>query len=261
MDLDVHSPNENIRKIEDIIDIQKANGNFNVRQVAFKLPSESESKVSANVAKSLESGLTKSISDSGGNKKFKKLRSKRHKSPLPDVISWPSDSDITVLRMKLCLSNDVKEKVGNNIPGDGLHQPDSSSMTNLATLIRQSQPASKHSLNIEEYLMPLTSWEREQDHEPEPEKAEPNVEEAQPNDYNIAKYKYEFFAYEPKCSRQNNEIMSSKDSQSGYSKLTKKSKMARFLRLYFCPCCTCLYRLETMRDEPSTYFSKRTEMY
>ncbi|KAJ8729127.1 hypothetical protein PYW08_000708 [Mythimna loreyi] len=260
MDLDVHSPNENIRKIEDIIDIQKANGNFNVRQVAFKLPLEPESKVSANVAKSLESGLTKSISDSGSKKKFKKLRSKRHKSPLPDVISWPSDSDITVLRMKLCLSSDLKEKVGNIIPGDGLHQPDSSSMTNLATLIRQSQTASKHSLNIEEYLVPLTSWEREQELDQEPEKEGPILEKTQPTDY-ITKYKHEFIAYEPRCSRENNEMLSSKDSQSGYSKLTKKSKMARFLRLYFCPCCTCLYRLEKMRDEPSIYFSKRPEMY
>lgn len=254
MELNVHCPNENIRKIEDIIDIQKANGNFNVRQVAFKLPSESGSTVSANVARSLESGLTKSKSDSGSKKKFKKLRSKRHKSPLPDVISWPSDSDITVLRMKLC--SDLKDKVGDLIPGDGLHQPDSSSMTNLATLIRQSQPPSKHSLNIEEFLLPLTSWEREQEPDQEPEKEEPIHEEEQPPDY-LAKIKHEFYSYKARCSHENHENLSSKDSQSGYSKLTKKSKMARFLRLYFCPCCTCLYRLEKMRDEPSVYFSKR----
>ncbi|XP_047041585.1 uncharacterized protein LOC124645754 [Helicoverpa zea] len=259
--MDVHTANENIRKIEDIIDIQKANGNFNTRQVAFNLPSESDSTVSANLAKSLESGLSKSKSESDNKKKFKKLRSKRHKSPLPDVISWPSDSDITVLRMKLCLtSSDLKEKVGNLIPGDGLHQPDSSSMVNLATLIRQSQTPSKHSFNIEEYLLPLTSWEREQDQdvEEEPEKEEPIVEEEQPNDI-AAKFKRDFAVYEARCSHDHNENLSSKDSQSGYSKITKKSKLARFLRLYFCPCCTCLYRLEKMRDEPSAYFTNRKE--
>lgn len=263
MDLNVHSPNESIRKIEDIIDIQKANGNFNVRQVAFNLPSESESTVSANLAKSLESGLFKNKSDVDNKKKIKKLRSKRQKSPLPDVISWPSDSDITVLRMKLCLtSSDLKEKVGNLIPGDGLHQPDSSSMVNLATLIRQSQPPSKHSFNIEEYLLPLTSWEREQDQDQdqdqEPEKEEPKVEEKETKDF-PGKFKHDFNAYEAMCSQENNENISSKDSQSVYSKITKKSKLARFLRLYFCPCCTCLYRLEKMRDDPSVYFTKRKD--
>ncbi|CAH1644649.1 unnamed protein product [Spodoptera littoralis] len=259
MDINVISPDESIRKIEDIIDIQKANGNFSVRQVAFNLPSESASSVSANVAKSLESGLTKTKSDSDSKKKLKKLRSKRHKSPLPDVISWPSDSDITVLRMKLCLtSSDMKEKVGNIIPGDGLHQPDSSSMVNLATLIRQSQPPSKHNVHMEEYLMPLTSWEREQEHEPE--KEEPIVEEEQVDDFS-AKCLHEYSVFEPRCSHELNDHLSSKDSQSGYSKITKKSKFARFLRLYFCPCCTCLYRLEKMRDEPSEYFTKRKEVY
>lgn len=253
MELNVHCPNENIRKIEDIIDIQKANGNFNVRQVAFKLPSESGSTVSANIAKSLESGLSKSKSDSGSKKKFKKLRLKRPKSPLPEVISWPSDSDITVLRMKLC--GDLKEKVGNLIPGDGLHQPDSSSMTNLATLIRQSQPPSKHSLNIEEFLLPLTSWEREQETDQEAEREE-LIHEEEPPDY-VAKIKYDLNSCKARCSYDNYGNLSSKDSQSEFSKLTKKSKMARFLRLYFCPCCTCLYRLEKMRDEPSIYFSKR----
>lgn len=261
MDLDVHSPNESIRKIEDIIDIQKANGNFSVRQVAFNLPSESESTISANLAKSLESGLSKTKSDSDNKKKVKKLRSKRQKSPLPDVISWPSDSDITVLRMKLCLtSSDLKEKVGNLIPGDGLHQPDSSSMINLATLIRQSQPPSKQSFNIEEYLLPLTSWERDQDQDQdqEAEKDEPIVVEEKPNE-NPMIYKHGFNIYEAMCSHDHNENLSSKDSQSGYSNITKKSKLARFLRMYFCPCCTCLYRLEKMRDDPSVYFTKRKD--
>ncbi|CAH0700299.1 unnamed protein product [Spodoptera exigua] len=260
MDINVISPDESIRKIEDIIDIQKANGYFNVRQVAFNLPSESASSVSANTAKSLESGLSKTKSDSENKKKLKKIRSKRHKSPLPDVVSWPSDSDITVLRMKLCLTDsDVKEKVGNLIPGDGLHQPDSSSMVNLATLIRQSQPPSKQNIYMEEYLMPLTSWEREQDPDQEPEKEAPMVEEEQENDFST-KCLHAHGVYEPRCSHELNLHLCSKDSQSSYSKITRKSKFARFLRLYFCPCCTCLYRLEKMRDEPSEYFTKGKEV-
>ncbi|KAJ0182150.1 hypothetical protein K1T71_002872 [Dendrolimus kikuchii] len=161
MDINVHTDNRNIRKIEDIIDIQKANGNFSVRQVAFNLPADNESIVSrsSNVAKSLESGLS---NNSKTSRKKQKLRSSRNKSPMPDVISWPSDSDITVLRMQISLDcNDLQDK-NTDIPGDGLHQPDSSSMINLATLMRRSQPASKHSLNLEEYLLPLTSWEQEE---------------------------------------------------------------------------------------------------
>ncbi|CAG4981953.1 unnamed protein product [Parnassius apollo] len=158
MDLKAESQDSQIRQIEDIIDIQKANGNINARQVAFNLPSCTESITSVNLAKSLESGLSNGNSNLQKNK-TKKQRYKRHKSPLPDAISWPSDSDITVLRMKLCLKNTLKEETANTVPGDGLHHRDSSSMVNLATLMLQSQPASKHSLNLEECLLPLSSWE------------------------------------------------------------------------------------------------------
>ncbi|XP_075991751.1 uncharacterized protein LOC142987085 [Anticarsia gemmatalis] len=256
MDVDVQTHDESIRKIEDIIDIQKANGNF--RQVAFNLPSQSES-TAANLAKSLESGLTLTKSDSESKKKLKKMRSNRQKSPLSDVISWPSDSDITVLRMKLCItSSDLKEKVGNLIPGDGLHQRDSSSMINLATLIRQSQPPSKHSFNIEEYLLPLTSWERERDQEPESEAKDPilKVEEPEAVDFET-KFKNDYDVYDAVCSHRHGNF-SSKDSASEFSKVGTVSKLARFLRLYFCPCCTCLYKLEKIGEDPSMYFTKRS---
>lgn len=249
MDLNVNSQDETIRKIEDIIDIQKAKGNFSVRQVAFNLPSESNSTGSTNLTKSLESGLSKDKSKPESiHKKLKKLRSKRSKSPLPDVISWPSDSDITVLRMKLCLNNTIKDNVGNVILGDGLHQPDSSSMVNLATLILQSQSPSKHSINVEEYLLPLTSWE----HQKSQDKkllVEDEVRESYATKLNCQA--------DAMCSHENDNYLSSRDSD--YSRTTRKSKMARFLRLYFCPCCTCLYRLEKMQEEPSACFTKRKE--
>lgn len=260
MDVEVPIQNENVRKIEDIIDIQKANGNFSMRQVVFNLPPAPDTActVSANSAKSLESGLSKSKSDDS-KKKLKKFRLNRQKSPLPDVVSWPSDSDITVLRMKLCLTNtDPKERVVNVIPGDGLHQRDSSSMVNLATLIRHSQPPSKANFNIEEYLMPLTSWDREQEVYTESENKDFKVgsDETQTidlaskfaNDYNNI--------YKAMCSHEYVNF-SSQDTNSEYSKIGTVSKFARFLRLYFCPCCTCLYRLEKMREEPSAYFTKQ----
>ncbi|KAM3957535.1 uncharacterized protein ACR2FA_008447 [Aphomia sociella] len=253
MDASVHSQDECIRKIEDIIDIQKTKGNFNVRQVAFNLPSETASTVSTSLTKSLDSGLSEAKQEYN-NKKPMKLKTRRHRSPLPDVISWPSDSDITVLRMKLCLtSSDLKEKVGNAIPGDGLHQPDCSSMVNLATLILQSQHPSKHSVNIEEYLLPLSSWEENQ--EQENEVKEPLLEE--PADDNLRQFNNEIKLYEAMCSRRYNNDLSSLDST--MYKRNKKSKVARFLRLYFCPCCTCLYNLEKMRDDPSVYFTKRNK--
>lgn len=252
MDISVHPQDDNIRKIEDIIDIQKAKGNYSVRQVAFNLPSESNSTGSTNLAKSLESGLSiEKNKPEGIHKKLKKLRAKRSKSPLPDVISWPSDSDITVLKLKLCMTNsDLKEKVGNVFLGDGLHQPDSSSMVNLATLILQSQSPSKHSMNVEEYLLPLTSWEHQQNRGPrkdllvEEEKCEAQAYTAQLTNRPNAM-----------CSHEEDNYYSSQDSD--FSKTTTKSKMARFLRLYFCPCCTCLYRLEKMQEEPSACFTKR----
>lgn len=249
MDAIAIQSDEIIRKIEDIIDIQMANGNFNTRQVAFDLPSEVENPVSANIAKSLESGLSNTKSEGIRKKKIKKTRSKRYKSPLPDVISWPSDSDITVLRMKLCLTTELKDNVGKEVPGDGLHHPDSSSMVNLATLMNRPQ-ASKQSVNIEEYLLPLTSWERGQE---------------------------ELVTFQPKILPESvilpilgeKEKNRATSSRPGISKFDddyeyrpqddKKSKMARFLRLYFCPCCTCLYKMENMSDEPSTYRTKHKE--
>lgn len=254
MDLSVHSPDETIRKIEDIIDIQKAKGNFTVRQVAFNLPSESNSTGSTNLAKSLESGLSKEQSKPESiHKKLKKLKSKRSKSPLPDVVSWPSDSDITVLRMKLCLTtSNLKENMGNVILGDGLHQPDSSSMVNLATLMMHSETPSKHSLNVEEYLLPLTSWEHQQTRDVEKNLV---VEEEACEAYALELDRQRLA--KAMCSHDRDNYLSSRDSD--YSKSTKKSKMARFLRLYFCPCCTCLYRLEKMQEEPSACFTKRKE--
>lgn len=228
-----------ITKIEDIIDIQKANGNINVRQVAFRLPSETDSSMSAGVAKSLETGLTKAKVEH--KKKAKKIRSKRQKGLIPDVVSWPSDSDITVLRMKL-YSDSGDKKMGDIILGDGLHQPDSSSMINLATLILKSQPPSKQSL-VEEYLLPLTSWE----HAMEPDVKKPVVPLSDTSE--VAEVK----SYEARCSHKNE--LSLKDSDVCDS--NTKSKVARFLRLYFCPCCTCLYELEKMQEEPSGCFTKR----
>ncbi|XP_045762144.1 uncharacterized protein LOC123865243 [Maniola jurtina] len=220
-----------ITKIEDIIDIQKANGNINVRQVAFRLPSETDSSLSAGVAKSLETGLSKAKSE---HKKKKKLRSKGQKSLLAELVSWPSDSDITVLRMKLYTRD---KNMGNIILGDGLHQPDSSSMVNLATLILKSQPPSKQSL-VEEYLLPLTSWE----HAMDPNVKVPVVKEALSDTSEVTN---EVRSHHARCS-QDSEVCES----------NTKSKVARFLRLYFCPCCTCLYKLERMQEEPSTCFTK-----
>ncbi|XP_069356380.1 uncharacterized protein [Maniola hyperantus] len=221
-----------ITKIEDIIDIQKANGNINVRQVAFRLPSETDSSLSTGLTKSLETGLTKVKLE---HKKKKKLRSKRQKSLLADLVSWPSDSDITVLRMKL-YSTTRDKNMGNIILGDGLHQPDSSSMVNLATLILKSQPPSKQSL-VEEYLLPLTSWE----HAVDSDAKKPVMNEAVSDTSATSEVK----SYHARCS-QDSDVCDS----------NKKSKVARFLRLYFCPCCTCLYKLEKMQEEPSTCFTK-----
>lgn len=238
----VQSPNESIRKIEDIIDIQKANGNYSsVRQVAFNLPMPAEAEgaeagcaCAAGLARSLDSGLSKNKSGAASKKP---KRNKRHASPLPDVVSWPSDSDITVLRMRLCLRGDeLREAVGDAKPGDGLHRPDSSSMVNLATLMLQSQPPSKHSLAAaEEYLLPLTSWER---------RDVPPLHDPHPSPPGAALPCYHA------C-----DDLSSKDSGL-FSRLGTKSKIAKFLRLFFCPCCTCLYEMEKMRDEPSVYLTK-----
>lgn len=216
MDPVIPSANDNIRKIEDIIDIQKANGNFSVRQVAFTLPAQ-EAGGAAAAARSLESGLASRLA----RRKTKK-RSKRPRSPLPDAVSWPSDSDITVLRMKLCLEDAAtpRGKVGDAALGDGLHRPDGSSMVNLATLVLHSQPASKHSLPSEEFLLPLTSWEP-----PRPPPQSPAATLA-PIDSNMMPHP------------------------------TRTSKLAKFLRLYFCPCCTCLYEMEKMREEQSVYLTR-----
>lgn len=217
MDPVIPSANDNIRKIEDIIDIQKANGNFSVRQVAFTLPAE-EAGGAAAAARSLESGLAARLA----RRKVKK-RSKRPRSPLPDAVSWPSDSDITVLRMKLCLDAAAaagpRGKPADAALGDGLHRPDCSSMVNLATLVLHSQPASKHSLPSEEFLLPLTSWEP-----PRPPPLPP-VAPLAPIDSCMMPHP------------------------------TRTSKLAKFLRLYFCPCCTCLYEMEKMREDQSVYLT------
>lgn len=248
MDLTANNNDDRIRQIEDIIDIQKANGSFSMRQVAFDLPSGSDPKVSAGVARSLESGLTKNKPVGSEKKKLKKIRTARHKSPIADVVSWPSDSDITVLRMKLCLSNDIKEV--NMIPGDGLHQPDGCSMVNLATLMLHSRSASKHSINIEEYLLPLTSWERDHDNENKERIAEETRSETD------IPMKPELGVFEAICSRSKDEKFSWTDSENS-SVTSAKSKIARFLRLYFCPCCSCLYNIENniSRDKQSSVCS------
>lgn len=215
MDPAIPSANENIRKIEDIIDLQKANGNFSVRQVAFTLPAEEAGGAAA--ARSLESGLAARLA-----RRRVRKRSRRPRSPLPDAVSWPSDSDITVLRMKLCLddASGPRGKTGDVALGDGLHRSDGSSMVNLATLVLHSQPASKHSLPSEEFLLPLTSWEP-----PRPPPL-PSTAPLAPVDSNMMPHP------------------------------TRTSKLAKFLRLYFCPCCTCLYEMEKMREEQSVYLTR-----
>nr|XP_037877342.1 uncharacterized protein LOC119630870 [Bombyx mori] len=243
------SNGKRITKIEDIIDMQKGEGHFNVRQVAFHLPPENEQvSSSACTEKSLESSIYK-LKCRTSKKKIKK-RLKRRKSPLPDVVSWPSDSDITVLRMKKCLTNDALKRNDGN-PGDGFHQPDTSSMVNLATLIKQSRTPSKHSINMEEYLLPLTSWEKvDQENKP------CDLENDKIN--NPFNPKHDLKIYNAACSRiENTAIFYSNESAANRT----KSKMAKFLRLYFCPCCTCLYRMEKndkIREEHSIYYAQCT---
>ncbi|CAH2240470.1 uncharacterized protein LOC120637385 [Pararge aegeria] len=232
-----------ITKIEDIIDIQKANGSINVRQVAFRLPSRTDSCVSASLDMSCETRLTNTKLKH--KKKAKKVRSHHRKGLPPDVISWPSDSDITVLRMKLH-SRTGDKKMGNVILGDGPHQPDSASMINLATLIFKSQPPSKQSL-AEEYLLPLTSWE----HGIVTETRKPDL--VQPTISDPTEATSDVKVYQARCSHKDE--LSLRDSD--VCNTNTRSKVAKFLRLYFCPCCTCLYKLEKMQEEPSACFTKR----
>ncbi|CAH4012076.1 uncharacterized protein LOC123707245 [Pieris brassicae] len=234
MDLQVISDKTKIREIEDVIEIQKASGNINTRQVSFLLPSDTESTLSANVAKSLDSGLSRSKCELQRSKKLqKKIKSCR--TLLPDVVSWPSDSDITVLRMKMRLDHNINNNT--SIPGDGLHQANSSSMVNLATLMLQSPQHSKHSIH-EEMLFPLSSWEG----------SEVKKECKSPS------YSYQSTLLMASCSQieGNNFLKANKCND-----LDTKSKIARFFRLYFCPCCSCLYNIEKLRDE-STYISKNS---
>ncbi|KAJ2953974.1 hypothetical protein O0L34_g1616 [Tuta absoluta] len=219
MDFSIQTPDENIKDIEDIINIQKANGNFNVRQVAFNLPEEGGGGggggLSAGLARSHESGLTR-VPRVRARCKGKKRQGKGHKVALPDNVSWPSDSDITVLRMKNCGRGALSATATDVLAGDGLHRADDdSSMVNLATLVLPAQSTSKHSL-AQEQLLPLSSWERHPSPGSPPAPAAP-------------------------CPASSSEC-------------TAKSRLARFLRLYFCPCCTCLYEMEkNMRDEHSFY--------
>ncbi|XP_045458023.1 uncharacterized protein LOC123668304 [Melitaea cinxia] len=222
MDIDLDTHDKKVTKIEDIIDIQKANGN--IRQVAFKLPSEKNSNVSINLGKSLETGLSKVKAEQ--NKKKEKLRQKYQRDS--DVISWPSDSDITVLRMKLC-TNDIKSKTDNVALGDGLHQLHSSSMVNLATLMLQSQRPSKHSID-EEYLMPLTSWEKTLGSSVLSKNKTKSIIQANPDTSDLR-------SSGSICTENNGAFPD-------ISETSIKSKVAMFLRLYFCPCCSCLYNLE-----------------
>ncbi|XP_068620904.1 uncharacterized protein [Battus philenor] len=247
MDLDAVTESSKIRQIEDIIDIQKANGNINVRQVAFDLASKKGSTISANLVKSLDSGLCK-VKPCTLNKKNKKQRYKTNKNLSSDVVSWPSDSDITVLRMKLYLTRALKKETENVIPGDGLHQPDSSSMINLATLMVHSQSPSKHSLNIEEYLLPINSWEQTL------KAVSKNSGEKLRNSNSNKSFK----RYEADTSHYDDRQEKFYLSDNNLNIPNNiKSKLARFLRLYFCPCCTCLYKLENIQNEPSTYFTKK----
>ncbi|XP_014369072.2 uncharacterized protein LOC106719280 [Papilio machaon] len=244
MDLKTIPDNSKVRQIEDIIDIQKANGNINVRQVAFNLFPKTDSTISANLAKSLDSGLSKLKANI--LKKNKKVSHKRNLSPTLDVASWPSDSDVTVLRMKLYLTGAAKKDEGNIIPGDGLHQPDSSSMINLATLMMQSQSPSKQNLSIE-YLLPINSWEQTIKSESN-EFIKKKREHCPPENFQVLNLPANLhYPQNDFCLSDNNLMYAS----------NIKSKLARFLRLYFCPCCTCLYNLENMQNEPSSYFTKK----
>ncbi|CAK1544296.1 unnamed protein product [Leptosia nina] len=238
MDLQTISNKGPVKEIEDVLEIQKAFGNINNRQVSFFLHNDSNGTVSADVARSLDSGLitTKSELKNRAKKLQRKIKSCR--TLIPDVISWPSDSDITVLRMKICLSNNLKEKIA--IPGDGLHQPNSSSMCNLATLMLQSPQHSKHSIH-EEVLFPITSWER-------PELPLKHDVDKCPN--------YSFQSTVLTACGQFDKNKSFDNSES--MNLDMKSKVARFFRIYFCPCCSCLYNMEKIHDERSSQYNTKT---
>lgn len=244
--MNIHNEDDTIRQIEDIIDIQKASGNykFNTRQVVFNIPTECDSNIST-VSKSLESGLAEKRKC---KIKIKKLREKRKQSLIPDGITWPSDSDITVLRMKLNTKSEViKENNASTLPGDGLHLPDSSSMVNLATLMLESQTPSKHSLSLEEYLLPLSSWESAL----EDKGKRTNVE-------TVTRFNNNVDVFEALCTHKPYYL--NKKEYDMYRKNTK-SKLARFLRLYFCPCCTCLYKMEAMSEDPSVYCTRVPEIH
>ncbi|XP_045511561.1 uncharacterized protein LOC123706361 [Colias croceus] len=238
MDLNVISDDTKVRKIEDIIELQKASGKINARQVLFQIPNDSEG-VSDNLTRSLDNGLSKIKSELRKHAKKSQRKISACRTLLPDAVSWPSDSDITVLRMKLCLNNNLKDNV--TIPGDGLHQPNSSSMINLATLMLQSPQPSKHSI-FEEMLFPLSSWEGSE--------LETKIETKEKS----PKYSHNKAVLHAACSQYNNKAFS---KASDCTDLDAKSKVARFFRLYFCPCCSCLYNMEKMREEPSAYFTNK----
>lgn len=238
--------NENdgdIREIEDVIDIQKAKENF--RQVSFDLPSECESVASTHKSINIESESREKPKKLIRKKKSKKFKYKRH-SRHSSVESWPSDSDITVLRMKLYDSRrNSRDDSGKTVLGDGLHVTDSSSMVNLATVMLQSQPPSKNDLDPNEFLIALSSWDSAtQDIETKPS----TIQES----YDLT----QLFQAGSDCETERIAAMHCKFSnKSDYPYITEntKSKWARFLRLYFCPCCTCLYKMERMSEDPSIY--------
>lgn len=193
-----------------------------------------------NLVKSLDSGLSslkKSLSD---QKKNKKMKNRKLKTATNNILSWPSDSDITVLRMKLNLAKqDDPINYGNLHPGDGQHQ-DNPSMINLATLMLQSQPNSKQSVNLEEYLKPWSSWEKSCG----PDCLLMSKDKLSAKcmvDTDICSYNPMF---ESPAYPELQEGMVSENS-------SRKSKLAHFLRLYFCPCCSCLYEMENMSKTPT----------
>ncbi|VVD01940.1 unnamed protein product [Leptidea sinapis] len=222
MDVIESSTQSNPRKIEDIIDIQKASGNINARQVLFQVSSETDSTSSTSELKNFgRIGQTHRVKKSRSKIKSCKIRS-------CDITSWPSDSDVTVLRMRLCLRKGVNER---DVTGDGKHQPNSSSMVNLATLMMQSPRPSKCSL-FEELLLPITSWEGS-DLKSKGGKVEKET---------IASH------IQVDNGKKINNAKNVNSSHSYDQALDVKSKLARFFRFYFCSCCKCLYNLENMQN-------------
>ncbi|CAG9133479.1 unnamed protein product [Plutella xylostella] len=138
---------------------------------------------------------------------------RRPSTPLPAPGGWGagrwggSGSDVTVARLR-------------DLPGDGPHRPASPSLINLATFVLRPPKY--------EDLVPVSSWDKE--------KEEPTVEPLVVDLPPVA----------AACSHRDQRCLCPKNSDV-ISNPDRKSKFARFLRLYFCPCCTCLYEMEQSR--------------